>query len=586
MSNNIYANSQTVEFENGIQMYRVDSSFVNSVGYDKQRRVLAVHLCYAKRYYADVDETVYQQFLTANSKGRFFNQVINNKFQEVSLAYDPDTGEIRAEQLEGTSAQKKEKPPGAASAWNSCKTMPPEIDFPLSGKAKPRKVELKQNGAKRFLKSFWISLFAATLGFGWNLFPVIFFGVMYLSRTLGANENTTNIISWAVTASAFSVTIAVMTCLDIMREEEAAARVQVNTELVRVQAAEGRIITREWEIKQAEKEIEQKRDDVERVIKENSQRYPWLANAFADYEYIRDKEIEKNLRMKARPAIKAAEQVSAIAREKRQLTAQNKMLEYQLNYYETLFPWLEEFKEIDPKEGAEYVRASSGEYRDLGDDQDHERDAACRWISPEEYQDLSIVERNQRALDRYMKRKKSDWEVGIEYERYIGYLFEQKGYKVKYTGATLGLEDMGRDLIATDGDHVYVVQCKRWAKEKTIHEKHVFQLYGTTVLVALREPRPVKGVFVTTTKLSDIAKDCAEYLNIKIVENLPMKPYPMIKCNVSQDGEKIYHLPFDQQYDKVRIKPNTEERYALTVAEAESFGFRRAFRWKGANGKT
>jgi hypothetical protein len=32
----------------------------------------------------------------------------------------------------------------------------------------------------------------------------------------------------------------------------------------------------------------------------------------------------------------------------------------------------------------------------------------------------------------------------------------------------------------------------------------------------------------------------------------------MIKCNISKrSGEKIYHLPFDQQYDKVKIVNDT-----------------------------
>lgn len=43
---------------------------------------------------------------------------------------------------------------------------------------------------------------------------------------------------------------------------------------------------------------------------------------------------------------------------------------------------------------------------------------------------------------------------------------------------------------------------------------------------------------------------------------------------------RIYHLPMDQQYDKVKIK-TSEECYAYTVQEAEAKGFRRAYRWYG-----
>lgn len=43
-------------------------------------------------------------------------------------------------------------------------------------------------------------------------------------------------------------------------------------------------------------------------------------------------------------------------------------------------------------------------------------------------------------------------------------------------------------------------------------------------------------------------------------------------------NERIYHLPFDQQYDRTKIIPALGECYVRTVSEAESLGFRRAFR--------
>ena len=64
-----------------------------------------------------------------------------------------------------------------------------------------------------------------------------------------------------------------------------------------------------------------------------------------------------------------------------------------------------------------------------------------------------------------------------------------------------------------------------------------------------------------------------------MLENVKPNLFPRIKCNISQrSGEKIYHLPFDQQYDKTLIETNKGECYALTVAEAEEKGFRRALR--------
>ena len=55
-----------------------------------------------------------------------------------------------------------------------------------------------------------------------------------------------------------------------------------------------------------------------------------------------------------------------------------------------------------------------------------------------------------------------------------------------------------------------------------------------------------------------------------------MQEYPRIKCNIN-NGEKIYHLPFDQQYDRTQIK-NNGEFYAFTVKEAILKGFKRAKR--------
>jgi len=286
-----------------------------------------------------------------------------------------------------------------------------------------------------------------------------------------------------------------------------------------------------------------------------------------------DQETAKYLAWKSRPAIKASQEVSRIAREKRILQKENKMLQYQLSFYENTFPWLEDFKEISAVDAWNHAKG-------MENDPKSEYEQMRNWLSPEEYQILPTSQKYQLALDRYSLRKKTNWEVGIDYERYIGYKIEEAGYKVKYQGALLGVEDMGRDLLASKGKEVLVVQCKRWAKEKTIHEKHIFQLYGSVVLMATENnTKEYKGVFVTTTTLSDVAKRCAEYLGIIVFENCEMEAYPMIKCNIGKSGEKIYHLPFDQQYDRVEISAKSGTFYAKTVSEAEELGFRRAYRW-------
>ena len=280
------------------------------------------------------------------------------------------------------------------------------------------------------------------------------------------------------------------------------------------------------------------------------------------------------MKTKAHPAYKAAAEIKKISREKRDINEQKKRLEYQLNYYETVFPWLEEFKEVPPIEGARYISNSSN-------DIEMEYELLRNWLSPEEYSKLSNTQKYQLALDRYQKRKKNDWEVGIEYERFVGYMYERHGYKVQYHGALMGKQDMGRDLVATKGGQTLVIQCKRWAKEKTIHEKHIFQLYGSTVQMMVDSNQVCTPVFVTTTTLSELAKKCAEYLHIEVAENYEYREYPLIKCNISNSGEKIFHLPFDQQYDRVQISAAKGEKYVATIEEAEKLGFRRAHRWSG-----
>jgi len=86
---------------------------------------------------------------------------------------------------------------------------------------------------------------------------------------------------------------------------------------------------------------------------------------------------------------------------------------------------------------------------------------------------------------------------------------------------------------------------------------------------------------ITTADVSDKAKRVAKVLGV-MIEKTPFKPYPSVKCNVSRrTGEKIYHLPFDQQYDSILIEEERMECYVKTVAEAETLGFRHAFRWEG-----
>ena len=159
------------------------------------------------------------------------------------------------------------------------------------------------------------------------------------------------------------------------------------------------------------------------------------------------------------------------------------------------------------------------------------------------------------------------------------------GWIVDYFGISEGLSDLGRDLICHKDMTTLIIQCKNWSKSKSIYEKHIFQLFGTKYeYVKKHSPfEDVIGVFYTSTTLSYLARSFAKEFNIELHENFELKRFPIIKCNIGREGEKIYHLPFDQQYYRTKIIPKDGDFYCSSVAEAEAKGFRRAYRWHGNN---
>lgn len=307
---------------------------------------------------------------------------------------------------------------------------------------------------------------------------------------------------------------------------------------------------------------------LDQYIKNKCYMYPHLAGLCADLLLLHYDKSAQLLRTKKRPALVEASRISELRKETKIYLQELKVLKYKFAYLEALYPNINDLFDQET------------EVEDFELETEENTDRVRFFLSDEEYKSLSTVQKNQLALDRYISQKKSKWQIGRDFEMYIGYCLEQLKYTVEYTGIIKNLEDMGRDLIATKEKTIYVIQCKNWSKEKTIHEKHIFQLFGTVVLKQIEEPFfEVKGVFITTTSLSDEAKKVAKHLDIEIYENIEPKEFPRIKCNISQyDGERIYHLPFDQQYDKTVISTKKGECCVFTVKEAEDMGFRRALR--------
>jgi hypothetical protein len=331
------------------------------------------------------------------------------------------------------------------------------------------------------------------------------------------------------------------------------------------------------------------------LCKEKTQSFPWLAAAYAEYSYLKGLKIADNLETKSHPARKAAEELRQMAKECRESEQAARISNYLLQYCKFLAPWLDDYIGIE----AEELDAIIHEIHSSWEKKEKELDEEVkRQTGPSVWNSLTPIEKLQRKLDWYWEKpNKTNWQLGRDYENYIGHLYELKGWAVYFHGSK-GFEDLGRDLICKKDGCVEIIQCKNWSQSKTIHEKNIYYLFGTTVEYCIEnfgkledlqlsliptyiQRREVTPKLVTTTGVSSKAGQVAEALQV-VIERIPFQRYPSVKCNVSRrTREKIYHLPFDQQYETILVEEEKAECYVETVAEAESLGFRHAFKWTG-----
>lgn len=300
-----------------------------------------------------------------------------------------------------------------------------------------------------------------------------------------------------------------------------------------------------------------------------SQKLFRLAETIVEKEFEDFDNLVVHLECKDRPALSSAQKVREAIKKAKEFEVKYKLMKYEYDLLFELFPELENY--IDYGTGDEELAIVQNYF-----------DRTSNWLTREEYDNLSESERNQLALDRYVaKFSKSKWQIGRDYEMSIAHKYKELGYEIEYTGIKERLNDKGRDIIAKKRNEILVIQCKYWSKEKVIHEKHICQLYGTAIMYKKEHntKKKVVPVFVTHTQLSDTARDFAQYLNVSVYENEPLNDFPRIKCNIAKGGEKIYHLPFDQQYDNTKIETKKGESFEYTVLQAELKGFRRAKKW-------
>ncbi len=350
-----------------------------------------------------------------------------------------------------------------------------------------------------------------------------------------------------------------------------------NRVLMNIDFSARELKARESNIISEKEKIKKEREGIRAIAQERQKGCPWLEDEYDRFFALMDGKAEYSLIDKPNPAYSSATKVKEANQRRRRAERNERIYKNLVDYYESIAPFLVDLKEEvinedDIQNFQEYT-------------EEEKRDKVVEFLTIDEYHKLSTIERNQLALDRYWKRPKSKSHIGRVYERFIGYQYENKGFDVKFEGIFKGLEDLGRDLICQKGKNIHIVQCKYWSQFKTIHEKHIFQLFGTMYqykkkLAIQNKDCKIIGLFCTTTKVSDLAKEFATDIGIKIKDNFAMNyEYPCIKCNINPGSkEKIYHLPFDQMYDRVKIDIKNGEFYCKTVKEAEEKGFRRAMR--------
>ena len=341
----------------------------------------------------------------------------------------------------------------------------------------------------------------------------------------------------------------------------------------------------ERKIAQIKKEYEDKEAVLLRKINdchafaECSTPFTFSASLQADMKTAIFEEGRKELTYKKRPARNAAEVVKELKEKAHTAITECKAMTYKVEFLLQTFPEIKRYFDDDE---ALTSLSNAGSYDSFVE----ERDKALDYLSDEEWKHLSTDQRNQLALDRWKQSPKSNWMVGMLYEMYIGHLLRSQNFNVIQFGIINGLNDLGRDIITKridlDGmERIYIIQCKNWSQKKEIHENVVCQLFGTAMEYQINhkctDKQRVIPVLYVATNLSPTAQEFAKRLRV-VVKVEPLGNFPLIKCNIN-NGAKIYHLPFDQQYWRTKIK-NPGEFYASTVAEAEKRGFRRAFKHK------
>ena len=112
---------------------------------------------------------------------------------------------------------------------------------------------------------------------------------------------------------------------------------------------------------------------------------------------------------------------------------------------------------------------------------------------------------------------------GTIYERFVGKLYENTGYKVIYNGIDKGSHDGGIDLICRIDKYTVLVQCKNY-ENNSLSIKDVYQFYGACRHYAIKNPREiVSGAFFISNRCNSETFIVINDLGISLYEGVKME---------------------------------------------------------------
>ena len=170
-------------------------------------------------------------------------------------------------------------------------------------------------------------------------------------------------------------------------------------------------------------------------------------------------------------------------------------------------------------------------------------------------------------------------DYGVQYERYIGYMFASHGYSIEHRGLRDGLRDGGIDLVARASRKIRLVQCKRWQKSvdsdviSRLHgavERFRWEVFGAKLDTCRTD---VRGVLMTSGEILPEARVLAKHLGLLVQSRVAYQRYPAVKAQRITADAGRFLLPFTPGYDRMAMRFQNGDRFFWKVREAVAANF-------------